>query len=196
MSGVSAATVHELRGQPVICPRGGQSAQRRALTSLRRSSAMKRGPAIPTSRRPRSAATRSDLDTVAESGWRGHRARRPSPVVELDNVGGFRIVAGRRAKASRWRSAPAQARYPTTPLPSPTRRAIRLRLQADGVQPLGRRRPPRRISSRPSRPAPVNGSAGTGSTAELLVAGAVKEARSLPARSWSATSSSPGVGSA
>ena len=122
-------------------------------------------------------------------------AGRP-PVVELDNVGGFRIVAGRRAKASRWQSAPAQARYPTTPLPSPTRRAIRLRLQADGVQPLGRRRLPRRISSRPSRPAPVNGSAGTGSTAEVLVAGAVKEARSLPARSWSATSSSPGVGSA
>ena len=123
-------------------------------------------------------------------------ARESAPAADSRPSAGFRIVAGRRARASRWRSAPAQARYPTTPLPSPTRRAIRLRLQADGVQPLGRRRPPRRISSRPSRPAPVNGSAGTGSTAELLVAVAVKEARSLPARSWSATSSSPGVGSA
>ena len=37
-------------------------------------------------------------------------------------------------------------------------------------------------------------SAGTGSTAELLVAVAMKEAISLPAKSWSATLSSPGVG--
>ena len=56
-------------------------------------------------------------------------------------------------------------------------------------------RRPRRTSSTPSRPRPASGSAGTGSTAELLVAVSVKEAMSLPARSWSATASSPGVGS-
>ena len=69
-----------------------------------------------------------------------------------------------------------------------------LRLRADRTQPPCRRRP-RRTSSTPSRPRPASGSAGTGSTAELLVAVAVKEAISLPARSWSATSSSPGLGS-
>ena len=70
----------------------------------------------------------------------------------------------------------------------------KLRLQADRTQPPCRRRS-RRTSSTPSRPRPASGSAGTGSTAELLVAVSVKEAMSLPARSWSATSSSPGVGS-
>ena len=78
-------------------PAADKSAQRRALTSLRRSSAMKRGPAIPTSRRPRSVATRSDLDTVAESGWRGHRARRPSPG---RGVGQRRRVPDRRRPSS------------------------------------------------------------------------------------------------
>ncbi len=69
-----------------------------------------------------------------------------------------------------------------------------LRLPDDRTQPPCRRRP-RRASSTPSRPRPASGSAGTGSTVELLVAVSVNEAMSLPARSWSATSSSPGVGS-
>ena len=76
----------------------------------------------------------------------------------------------------------------------PAATSEKLRLQADRTQPPCRRRP-RRTNSTPSRPRPASGSAGTGSTAELLVAVSVKEAMSLPARSWSATSSSPGVGS-
>ena len=88
---------HRVGAARESAPAADKSAQRRALTSLRRSSAMKRGPAIPTSRRPRSVATRSDLDTVAESGWRGHRARRPSPG---RGVGQRRRVPDRRRPSS------------------------------------------------------------------------------------------------
>ena len=106
------------------------------------------------------------------------------------------LTASRRPKPPGRRALHRASGPPGSAAPAgSTRRCSRSSaFPADRTQPPCRRRP-RRTSSTPSRPRPASGSAGTGSTAELLVAVSVKEAISLPARSWSATSSSPGVGS-
>ena len=172
--------------------------------------------AVPSPRPPRRGRPHAVLARCRDhpAGARGRptgQSWSPPPIRSLSSA--VAVSAVPRASSSATRARPPH-RQPGDPSP-PGRRALHrtsrpaagarprrarhggareLRLQADRTQPPCRRRP-RRTSSRPSRPRPAGGSAGTGSTAELFVAVSVKEAMSLPARSWSATSSSPGVGS-
>ncbi len=73
------------------------SAQRRALTSLRRIPAMKRSPAIAAARRPRSRATGSDSTPQPISRWRGRRqSRLRGQPVSLPPLRWAASVPGRR----------------------------------------------------------------------------------------------------